>query len=237
MPGALNYFTFSCPIQSTLSAYRNLILTLLSLSGFSALRSDRTHSRSGILSPDATHASGGVIIFVRQGLSFSEHSTSSLSLLDPYSDYVSVNISLNNSSSVSFVNVYAPPPIRSSPTDGRTDYFSPSIVSSSRNLFILGDFNCHHPLWNSKSTFNPCGKEVFDWVISSDLLPLNDHDTPTLLHRSSPDISFVPGRCFRTWVLTTYQFFYPSLSLRSFAPTSVPLQFSESSLGWLCLLL
>ena len=31
-----------------------------------------------------------------------------------------------------------------------------------------------------------------------------------------------PGRCFRTWVLTTYQFFYPSLSLRSFAPTSVP---------------
>ena len=33
----------------------------------------------------------------------------------------------------------------------------------------------------------------------------------------------VPGRCFRTWVLTTYQFFYLSLSLRSFAPTSVPL--------------
>ena len=36
--------------------------------GFSALRSDRTHSRSGILSSDATHASGGVVIFVRQGL-------------------------------------------------------------------------------------------------------------------------------------------------------------------------
>ena len=37
----------------------------------------------------------------------------------------------------------------------------------------------------------------FDWVISSDLLPLNDFDIPTLLHRSSgsrssPDISFVP---------------------------------------------
>ena len=77
--------------------------------GFSALRSDRTHSRSGILSPDATHASGGVVIFVRQGLSFSQLSTSSLSLLDPYSDYVGVNISLNNSSSVSFFNVYAPP--------------------------------------------------------------------------------------------------------------------------------
>ena len=45
--------------------------------GFSALRSDRTHS---ILSPDATHASGGVNIFIRQSLSFSELSTFSLSL-------------------------------------------------------------------------------------------------------------------------------------------------------------
>ena len=31
------------------------------------------------------------------------------------------------------------------------------------------------------------------------------------------------GRCFRTWVLITYQFFYRSLSLRSFSPTSAPL--------------
>ena len=34
VPGALNYFTFSRPIQSTLSAYRNPISTYLSLSGF-----------------------------------------------------------------------------------------------------------------------------------------------------------------------------------------------------------
>ena len=160
--------------------------------GFSVLRSDRTHSRSGILSSDALHASGGVVIFVIQGLSFSELSTTSLSSLDPYSDYVGVNISLNKSSSVSFLNVYAPP-IRSSPTDGRTDSFSPSILPSSRNLFILGDFNCHHLLWDSRGTPDPRGEEVFDWVISSDLLPLNDPDTPTLLHRSSPDISFAPS--------------------------------------------
>ena len=113
--------------------------------GFSALHSDHTHSRSGILSSDTTHASGSIVIFVRQGLSFSELSTSSLSSLDPYSDYAGINISLNNSFSVSFLNVYAPP-ICSSPKDGRTDSFSPSILSSSRNLFILGDFNCHHPL-------------------------------------------------------------------------------------------
>ena len=38
--------------------------------GFSPLRFDRTHSRSGILFPDATHARDGVIIIVRHGLSF-----------------------------------------------------------------------------------------------------------------------------------------------------------------------
>ena len=103
---ALNYFTFSRPILSTLSVSKNPILTHLLLSGFSALRFDRTHSRSGILSPDATHASGDVVIFVRQCLSFSEFSTSTLSSLDPYSDYVGINISLNNSSSLSFLLLF-----------------------------------------------------------------------------------------------------------------------------------
>ena len=103
--------------------------------GVSALHSDCTHSRSGIFSPDATHASSGVIIFIKEGLSFSELSTS-LSSLDPYSDCVGVNISLNNSSSLSFLNVYAPP-ICSFLMDRRTSSFSPSI-SSSRNLFYSG---------------------------------------------------------------------------------------------------
>ena len=100
--------------------------------GFSTLRSDRTHSRSGILSRDATHASGVVIIFVKQGLSVSELSASSLSSLDPYSDYVGVNISLNNSSSLSFVNVYAPQFIllrqMAKPTCFLPSFFSPPEI-------------------------------------------------------------------------------------------------------------
>ena len=102
--------------------------------GFSALRSDRTHSRSGILSPDATHASGGVIIFVRQGLSFSELSTTSHSSLDPYSDYVGINISLDNSSLVSFLKVYtplfAPPQRMAEPIPSLPPFFLPSEISS-----------------------------------------------------------------------------------------------------------
>ena len=42
-----------------------------------------------------------------------------------------------------------------------------------------------------------------------------------LLSPFSPFLA--PVRCFKTWVPIIYQFFYPSLSLRSFAPTSIPL--------------
>ena len=102
--------------------------------GFSALCSDRTHSRSGIFSLDATHASDGIVIFVRQGLSFSELSTSSLSSLYPYSDYVGVNIFLNNSSLVSFLNVYtplfAPPQRMAEPIPFLPQFFPPPEISS-----------------------------------------------------------------------------------------------------------
>ena len=53
------------------------------------------------------HTLAAASSFVRQGLSFSELSISSFFLLDPYSDYVGVNILLNNSSSLSLLNVYA----------------------------------------------------------------------------------------------------------------------------------
>ena len=46
----------------------------------------------------------------------------------------------------------------------------------------------------------------------------------------------VPRRCFRTCVLTTYQFFYLSLSLRSFASTSVPLPSTFRKLAGMTLL-
>ena len=115
----------------------NLNLSFFRIYGFSSQRSDRTHFRSSILSLDDPHASGSVIIFIRQDLSFSKLSTSSLSLFDPYSDYVGVSISLNNSSSNSFFNVYVTP-ICSFSTDSGTDYFSPLYsFLSSRNLFIF----------------------------------------------------------------------------------------------------
>ena len=203
--------------------------------GFFALRSDRTHSQSGILSPDTTHASGGIAIFVRQGLSFSELSTSSLSLLDPYSDYVGVNISLNNSSLVSFLNVYiplfAPPQWMAEPIPSLPPFFAPPEISS---------------FWGTSIAITPSGtQEVLPppkgrkYSTGSSLL--TSFPSMTLTHplfsiaplAVAPLLTslfflllllfLAPGRFFRTWVLTIYQFFYLSLSLRSFAPMTIPL--------------
>ena len=83
----LLHFIWFYPVDLVCILESNLNLSSsFRIPGFSALRSDGTHSRSAIFSTDVTDASGGVIIFVRQGLSFSELSTSSLSSLDPYSD-------------------------------------------------------------------------------------------------------------------------------------------------------
>ena len=198
--------------------------------GFSVLRSDRTHSRSGIFSSDATHVSGGVVIFVRQGLSFSELSTTSLSSLDPYSDYVGVNISLNKSSSVLFLNVYAPlfaPPQRmAEPIPSLPPFVPPPDISSFWGTSIaITRFGTQEVLPT------PVGRKY-----STGSSPQTSSPSMTLTHPpfsiapllTSPLLLLLlvflaPGRCFRTWVLTIYQFFYLSLSFRSFAPTSVPL--------------
>ena len=181
------------------------------------------------------HASGGVVIFVRQGLSFSELSTSYLSLLDPYSDYVGINISLNNSSSLSFLNVYAPlstPPQRmAEPTPSLPPSFPPPDISS-----FLGTSIAITP-----SGTQEVPRTAAERKYSTGSFPQTSSPSMTLTHPPfsiaplavalsltspllTPPLLFpAPGRCYRTWVLTIYQFFYLSLSLRSFAPMSVPL--------------
>ena len=129
---------------------------------------------------------------------------------------------------MSFLKVYAPH-IRSSPTDGRTYSFSPSIVPSSRNLFVLGDFNCHHPSGTPEVLLISAGRKYStgsSLLTSSPSITLTHppfYIAPLLTSPLLPPLLpfLAPGRCFWTWVLTTYQFFYLFLSPRSFAPTSV----------------
>ena len=247
--GALNYFTFFRPILSTLFAFRNPILTPVPLSGFlgsllCALIAPTPGLAFSLLMPRMPAAA---LSFSsdRAYLSFSELSTYSLSSLDPYSDYVGVNVSLNKSSSVSFLNVYAPlfvPPQRmAEPTPFLPQFFPPEISSFWGTSIAITRFGTQEVLPT------PAGRKY-----STGSSPLTSSPSMTLTH---PPFSIAPlltsllllllllflapGRCFRTWVLTIYQFFYPSLSLYGLSPqrASPFLQFSESSLGWLCLLL
>ena len=79
----LLHFISSHPVDLICIQVSNLnSFSSFRIPGFSSLGSDLTYSRSGILSPDDPHASGGLIIFVRQGISFSELSTSSFFSLD-----------------------------------------------------------------------------------------------------------------------------------------------------------
>ena len=226
---ALNFYTLFRLIPLTLFASRNLTLIYLPLSGFlDSLLCDviaPTPSLIFFLLMPHTLAAASSFLSGRSS-PFSEHSTSSLSSLDPVLrltlSYVSVNISLNNSSSFSFLGAYAPP-IHCSPRDSRIDSFSPSIFPIFRNLFILGDCNYHHHHWDSKGISDPVG---------------NNRSSGS---RSSSDISFDPSslaseRCFRTWILISYKFSKSSLLLRSFASTNVPLHLIFSKLVGMTLL-
>ena len=106
--------------------------------------------------------------------------------------------------------------------------------SSSRNLFILGHFNSHYPYWHSTGTSDPCAGEVFDWVISSDLLSLNVPKIFTL--PTSPLLPLLLLTRDLELVSDHLPILTNCLSLCSFAPTNIPLQCLESSLEWLCFL-
>ena len=118
-----------------------------------------------------------------------------------------------------------PPLIRSSSTDGRTDSFSFSIFPPPE----ISSF------WETSIAITPSGTPAGrKYSTGSSLLTSSPSMTLThppfsiapLLTSPLPPLLLpflAPGRCFRTWVLTTYQFFYPSFSSQPIAPTIVPL--------------
>ena len=136
---------------------------------------------------------GSVLILVKNGLTYTSLSTQSFSSLNPSSDYLAITVKIEGASPIHLFNVYVPPICSSS--DSHPISFSPFLLPSSPTTYIFGDFNSHHLSWDSHQS----GKDLFDWLLSSDLLPLNNPKHHTLLHhatgnRSSPDLSLVPAR-------------------------------------------
>ena len=136
-PGALNYFTFSRPILSISSASRNPVLTHLPLSGFldslfCVLIAPTPGLVFSLLMPRTLAAA--LPFSSGRTYPFSELSTSSLSSLDPYSDYVGINISLTTPPR-SLFSMYAPllfaPPQRmAKPIPSLPPFFPPPEISS-----------------------------------------------------------------------------------------------------------
>ena len=106
---------------------------------------------------------GGVLILVKNGLTYTSLSTQSLSSLDPSSDYLTITVKIKGASPIHLFNVYVPP-IRSSSFDSRPKSFSPFLLPSSSTTYIFGNFNIHHSSWDSHSLEDQSGKDVFDWL-------------------------------------------------------------------------
>ena len=145
---------------------------------------------------------GGVLILIKNDLTYTSLSTQSLSSLDPSSDYLAIAVKIRGVSPIHLFNVYVPP-IHSSSSDSRPKFFASFLLPSSLTTYTFGDFNSHHSSWDSHSPEDQSGKDLFDWLLSSDLLPLNNPENPTTScdvrhratgNRSSPDLSLVPAR-------------------------------------------
>ena len=93
---------------------------------------------------------GGVLILVKNGLTYTSLSTQSLSSLDPSSDYLAIAVKVKGASPIHLFNVYVPP-IQSSSSDSRPKSFSPFLLPLSPTTYIFGDFNSHHSSWDSHS--------------------------------------------------------------------------------------
>ena len=195
----LNSYTFFLIISTISSSYKSHTSPLTPPSIYPATKP----SRKTVYDEERNHQLNGkprrrCTDTCQKRLSYTSLSTQSLSSLDPSSDYLAIAVKIKGAAPIHLFNVYVPP-IRSSSSDSRPKSFSPFLLPSSPTTYIFGDFNSHHSSWDSHSPEDHSGKDLFDWLLSSDLLPLNNPEHHTLLHRatgnrSSPNLSLVPAR-------------------------------------------
>ena len=236
-PGALNYFIFSRPTLSTLSAFRNPILTPLSefLGSLLCVLIAPTPSLAfSLLMPHTLAAA----------LSFSSGKAYPFRNFPPPL-FLRLIPTLNMQGSTSLLTtpplchflmctrpLFAPLRRMAELIPSLPPFFPPPEIPS---------------FWGTSIAITPAGEEVFDWVISSPSITLTRPLFSTASLAVAPLLTspllpplflfLAPGRCYRTWVLPpTKSSIRSSLSGLSPQRASPFLQFSESSLGWLCLL-
>ena len=105
--------------------------------GYKTLPKNHSMTRRGT-TISTGNLGGGVLILVRNGLTYSSLPTQSLYSLD-----LAITVKTKGASPIHFFNVYVPP-IRSSSSDSRLKSFSPFLLPSCPTTYIFGDFNSHH---------------------------------------------------------------------------------------------
>ena len=97
--------------------------------GYKILQKNRSMTRRGTTNSTG-NLGGGVLILVKNGITYTSLSTQSLSSLDPSSDYLAIAVKVKGASPIHFFNVYVPP-IQSSSSDSSSKSFSPFLLPSS----------------------------------------------------------------------------------------------------------
>ena len=111
---------------------------------------------------------GGVLILVKTGLSYT-----SLSSLDPSSDYLAIAVKIKEplpyifSTSMSLLSAPLPPTFAQNPSHPFS-YHHPLLLTSLATLTAI----IHPGILTHRK--DQSGKDLFDWLLSSDLLPLNN---------------------------------------------------------------
>ena len=96
------------------------------------------------------------------------------------------------------------PPLRTSAEDQREDHFDPDMLPDGDDAIVRGDFNAHHPLWDSAcDTADGVGDRVATWLERIDWTALNTGDATRVDSQTAPDVAVCSASLARrtTWAL------------------------------------
>ena len=153
--------------------------------GWGVLRADRRVSKA----VGGDIRGGGVMILLRAGLTYAREPVQ-MPPSDGITDRIDVSIARPGLPDLLVVNVYRPYWARR---------FDPSCLPTGPHVVVVGDFNCHHPSWDSFVPADPLGRELYEWISGpAAMVTWNDPLVPTRWPppalsgapqpRSSPDL-------------------------------------------------
>ena len=164
--------------------------------GYTVLRQDRRVGRDGTPAT-GSRGFGGVLVLVRVGVQF-QRLPAPIASQDLASDVLAVRLHPPPPHGPFIVvNAYRPP-IRSSSSDLRADFFDPGLFPRGPRVIVVGDFNAHHPLWDPFKPSDEAGERLDAWSLDADMTCVNSGAAtrfdPASSTPSVPDVTFVSDR-------------------------------------------